>query len=261
MSPQKRFTFFCFSKSLEPPKTGSLIAFDAEFVQVQNEESALTAAGSKVTTREGRNALGRVSLLDCETGKVIIDDHVLPREPVLDYLTRFSGIRPADLNPRTTSHRLISARHAYAKMRYLVERYVIHILIDSNRIIMFHSRFTIILFARGCIFVGHGLAKDFLTVNLFVPPSQIIDTVQIYHLEKRRYISLRFLVNYLFRRDMQVEVHDSVEDARAAYDLYLKALELKKEGRFDAVLREIYDHGTQTDWKVGVTTSRNNRNY
>ena len=135
---QKKTHIICFSKSLELPKTGSLIAFDAEFVQVQNEESALTAAGSKVTTREGRNALGRVSLLDCETGKVIIDDHVLPREPVLDYLTRFSGIRPADLNPRTTSHRLISARHAYAKMRYLVERYVVHVPIDSDIILICH---------------------------------------------------------------------------------------------------------------------------
>ena len=90
-----------------------------------------------------------------------------------------------------------------------------------------------------------------------MPPSQIIDTVQIYHLEKRRYISLRYLVNYLFHKDMQVEVHDSVEDARAAYDLYLKALQLKKEGTFDKVLREIYEHGSQTDWKVGVTTSGN----
>ena len=56
---------------------------------------------------------------------------------------------------------------------------------------------------------------------------------------------------------MQVEVHDSVEDARAAYGLYLKALQLKKEGTFDKVLREIYEHGSQTDWKVGVTTSGN----
>lgn len=119
-----KFLTILFIKGLEPQKPGTLIAFDAEFVQVQNEESALTAAGSKITIREGRYALGRMSLLECETGKIIIDDHVLPREPVLDYLTRFSGIRPADLNPRTTSHHLISARHAYAKMRCLVDRYV-----------------------------------------------------------------------------------------------------------------------------------------
>ena len=138
MSFQQKLHFVYFYQSLEPPKSGSLIAFDAEFVQVQNEESALTSTGSKVTTREGRYVLGRMSLLDCGTGETIIDDHVLPREPVLDYLTRFSGIRPADLNPRTTSHSLISARRAYAKMRYLVDRYVVYSLMVAVRIKTYH---------------------------------------------------------------------------------------------------------------------------
>ena len=104
------------------PGRGDLVAFDAEFVQVQHEESILTASGSKVTIREGRNALARMSLIDCRTGHVIIDDHVLPREPIVDYLTRFSGIRPADLNPRASTHHLITTRDAYLKMRLLLDR-------------------------------------------------------------------------------------------------------------------------------------------
>ncbi len=100
----------------------NIFAFDAEFVQTQNEESTLTASGSKVVIREGRYAVGRISLLDCKTGKTLIDDHVLPREPVVDYLTRFSGIVASDLNPKTTRHHLISARFAYLKMRYLVDK-------------------------------------------------------------------------------------------------------------------------------------------
>jgi hypothetical protein len=33
----------------------------------------------------------------------------------------------------------------------------------------------------GAVFVGHGLRKDFRTLNLFVPPArQVIDTVRIY---------------------------------------------------------------------------------
>ncbi len=155
-----------------------LVAFDAEFVQVQHENSILTATGSKMVLREGRNALGRMSLIDCRTGRTIIDDHVLPREPVVDYLTRFSGLKPAgknrrtilqelvlrfadstdntiqtnnivtyhpfdpsslsllsplvhfsnflkkktDLNPKISPHNLISSKHAYLKMRYLVDR-------------------------------------------------------------------------------------------------------------------------------------------
>ena len=67
-----------------------------------------------------------------------------------------------------------------------------------------------------------------------------------------RYISLRFLVNYLLERDMQQDIHDSIEDARAAFDLYLKAVEYKKNGDFDKVLRDIYEFGRKTEWKLGV---------
>ncbi len=49
---------------------------------------------------------------------------------------------------------------------------------------------------------------------------------------------------------MQQEIHDSVEDSRAAYELYLKALELKRQGTFDDVLMEIYEKGQEADWKV-----------
>lgn len=107
---------------VEFPEQGGLVAFDAEFVQVQIEESRLTATGSKRTMKEGRNALARISLINCQTGTVIIDDHVLPREPVVDYLTRFSGIRPGDLDPASSTHRLITMRDAYLKMRVLLDR-------------------------------------------------------------------------------------------------------------------------------------------
>lgn len=96
------------------------------------------------------------------------------------------------------------------------------------------------------------MSQDFATANIFVPPSQIIDTVEIFHLPKMRYISLRFLVNYLLKRDMQQDIHDSIEDARAAFDLYLKAVEYRKSGEFGKVLREIYDFGRKTEWKLGV---------
>jgi PAB-dependent poly(A)-specific ribonuclease subunit 2 len=112
---------YCYKKS-DLNNICDLIAFDAEFVQVQHEDSILTATGSKIVLKEGRNALGRMSLIDCRTGNTIVDDHVLPREPVVDYLTRFSGIKPSDLNPKISPHHLINSRHAYLKMRYLVDR-------------------------------------------------------------------------------------------------------------------------------------------
>ena len=92
-------------------------------------------------------------------------------------------------------------------------------------------------------------------VNLVVPNQQIIDTVEMFHQERMRYISLRFLTNYILGRDMQTDTHDSVEDAMAAYELYLKALELKKSGTFAKTLNELYEYGRKTDWKLGVDAS------
>jgi PAB-dependent poly(A)-specific ribonuclease subunit 2 len=85
---------------------------------------------------------------------------------------------------------------------------------------------------------------------LVVPASQIIDTVEIYHKPAQRYISLRFLTNFVLGRDMQQEVHDSVEDALAAYELYCKAVELKREGLFQKLLDDLYEYGEKNDWKV-----------
>lgn len=102
------------------------------------------------------------------------------------------------------------------------------------------------------------MRQDFATVNIFVPPSQIVDTVEIFHLPRMRYISLRFLVNYILKKDMQQDVHDSIEDARAALELYIKAIEFKRDGTFDKVLRDIYDFGRKVDWKLGVNLSSRN---
>lgn len=105
---------------------------------------------------------------------------------------------------------------------------------------------------RGCIFVGHGLSQDFRVINICIPPNQIIDTAEIYHQPNQRYISLRFLTNYVLGRDMQQEVHDSIEDAKAAYELYNKALMLKDEGKFDEYLQQVYTDGHRTQFKLGV---------
>lgn len=115
------------------PGEGDLVAFDAEFVSVQEEESTLSESGSKLVVRETRYAVARISVIDCRTDSVVVDDYVLPRERVVDCLTRFSGIVPSDLDPKQSPHHLIDARSAYLKLRHLLE--------------------------RGCIFVGHGLQQ------------------------------------------------------------------------------------------------------
>lgn len=50
-----------------------------------------------------------------------------------------------------------------------------------------------------------------------VPPEQVIDTVEIYRLPDQRKISLRFLAYCLLNSDIQLETHDSIEDAKTVY--------------------------------------------
>ena len=75
------------------------------------------------------------------------------------------------------------------------------------------------------------------------------------HQPNSRYISLRYLTDYVFETDMQQEVHDSIEDARAAHDLYIKAQEMKREGKFQDYLMNLYAHGNKTQFKLGVANA------
>lgn len=110
----------------------------------------------------------------------------------------------------------------------------------------------------GCIFVGHGLSKDFrtisanaftwtrttLTSDIFVPPDQVLDTVSIYSMPgSRRKLSLRFLSWYILKKDIQTSTHDSIEDARYALLLYRKFLEYESAGTFDDVMEDVFNEG------------------
>lgn len=145
------------SNAAKLPDFGDLIAFDGEFVTVALEQSEVSANGQRVVSEEGRQILARMSLLhggkpSLQSGEedpleLLADDYILPMEPVLDYVTRFSGIVAEDLNPLTSKHAILTHRAAYLKLRYFID--------------------------RKFIFVGHGLQKDFETANIFVPPEQV----------------------------------------------------------------------------------------
>ncbi len=113
---------YCPSKADSLPGNGDLVAIDAEFVCVQQEESIITPSGSKEIISEARNALARLSIIHCQTNEVIIDDFVLPMEPVVDYMTRFSGIVQNDLDPNNSPQSLVTPQEAYLKVRLLMER-------------------------------------------------------------------------------------------------------------------------------------------
>ena len=84
------------------PRAGTLIAIDAEFVSLQQEEVEYRSDGTKKLIRPSRMALARVSVVRGEgeaTGVPFIDDHIQVSEPIVDYLTEFSGIRRESSGP------------------------------------------------------------------------------------------------------------------------------------------------------------------
>uniref|UniRef100_A0A2M4AYG9 RNA exonuclease 4 n=1 Tax=Anopheles triannulatus TaxID=58253 RepID=A0A2M4AYG9_9DIPT len=135
--------------------------------------------------------LGRVSLVN-EHGEVLVDCHVKPQRPVIDYRTQISGIRPEHME----------AGFDFAPVRELVRKLI-----------------------RGRILVGHALRNDLAVLNLRHPKHNIRDTARYKPICKKIHAhgtpSLKTLAKELLRMDIQEGTHDSVEDARAAMKIYL----------------------------------------
>jgi PAB-dependent poly(A)-specific ribonuclease subunit 2 len=74
----------------------------------------------------------------------------------------------------------------------------------------------------------------------------VIDTVDLYFIkERQRRISLRFLTWFILKQDIQLETHDSIEDARSALLLYKAYQELEEQRAFDDKLEELYRVGRE----------------
>ncbi|TKY88917.1 hypothetical protein EX895_002158 [Sporisorium graminicola] len=261
----------------ELPGPGTLVAIDAEFVALNQEELEIRSDGTRSVIRPTKLSLARVSVVRGQgekEGEAFIDDHIYTPEEVVDYLTKFSGILPGDLDPQTSRHTVVPLKAAYKKLRLLVD--------------------------RGCIFIGHGLKKDFRIINIFVPPQQVIDTVDLYHSANHpRRLSLRFLSWFLLKVDIQSGAsannqvtareeakskaseagqegkeavenvaqsaagagstaveggHDSIEDALAALRLFRLYEVFKSSDRLEDVLEDIYEVGRRLNWKPPNST-------
>ncbi|TPX57736.1 hypothetical protein PhCBS80983_g03604 [Powellomyces hirtus] len=223
-----KFTYKILHPSELPTAPGFLCALDAEFVALSKDEAEIRSDGTRSVIRPSRLTLARVSVLRGADGPLegvpFIDEYISTTEEIVDYLTEFSGIKAGDLDTAHSRHPLVSLKSAYKKLRLLVD--------------------------LGCVFVGHGLKKDFRIINILVPNEQVIDTVDIFHIQNRqRKLSLRFLAWCLLRKDIQIEVHDSIEDSRTALALYKKYLQLKAENRFQEALEEVYEEGRALNFK------------
>ncbi|KAL2131448.1 hypothetical protein VTI74DRAFT_5096 [Chaetomium olivicolor] len=220
-------TYRVLDQESERPGPDTIVALDTEFVSLKQPEIQMNSDGERETIRPMSHALARVSVVRGQgehEGEAFIDDYIAIREPVVDYLTLYSGITASDLDPRTTRHNLVSLKTAYKKLWVLLN--------------------------LGCKFLGHGLRQDFRVINIQVPRAQVIDTIEVFYLKSRlRKLSLAFLAWYLLKEDIQLETHDSIEDARTALKLYRKYLEFEDAGILDAMLEDIYKAGRATNFK------------
>lgn len=211
----------------EAPLAGSVVAIDAEFVVINEERVEISCKGIKTLIKPKKTALARISVLRGEEGDKFgvpfIDDYVVNTNRIENYLTRYSGIEPGDLDPETSNKTLVTRQVVYRKIWLLLQ--------------------------LGCIFVGHGLYNDFRNINIHVPQEQIRDTA-LYYLQGRRYLSLRYLAYVLLDQDVQSGNHDSIEDAYIALVLYRKYLDLKEKDIFEQVLNKIYQEGRSSSFKV-----------
>lgn len=207
---------------------GSLVALDAEFIELSPAEYEFGSDGSKTLVRPPKLLLARISVVRGDgpnEGECFIDDYIATSEKIHDYKTAFSGIVEGDLTPGVSDKPLVNLHMAYRKIWVLLN--------------------------LGCVFVGHWLTGDFRMINIFVPPVQVRDTGMCFYLKKeKRKLGLKFLAHYVLDKEVQTGNHESIEDAVSSLLLYKEYLKLKNTGQLESVLFKLYLEGQMNRFKV-----------
>ncbi|XP_046406474.1 RNA exonuclease 4 [Ischnura elegans] len=151
-----------------------VVALDCEMVGIQDGNESM---------------LARVSIVNSK-GQTLYDTFVKPTEPVVDYRTNVSGVRPSDLENGQDFQ--------------LVQTTVANMI-------------------KGRILVGHALKNDMQVLYLSHPRRKTRDTSKykpFREINQGRTPSLKKLAQEILGVTLQSGEHSSVEDARAAMQLY-----------------------------------------
>ncbi|XP_054263023.1 uncharacterized protein LOC128986602 [Macrosteles quadrilineatus] len=160
------------TSEITKPKLTKHIAMDCEMVGVE--------------IGVNKNMLARISLVN-SNGDCVYDKFVKPTEPVLDYRTKVSGVRPRDLENATDFK--------------IVQKEVSDIL-------------------KSRILVGHALKNDLKVLYLSHPKHSMRDTSKFKKFREGKTPALKKLAKKYLGATIQEGEHSSVQDAFAAMQLY-----------------------------------------
>ncbi|KAG5440074.1 hypothetical protein PCK2_000586 [Pneumocystis canis] len=177
-------------KITSPPKLAEQIQFIKSQVPVQSSFLNAAVIDCEMIYTTGGMELARITIYDIN-GKLLLDELIKPKNQIIDFNTRWSGINSLE----------------NAKLS----------LSDLHDIL-----FTKLKLCNSTILIGHGLENDLIALRLI--HKRIIDTALLFQEEKRSQhkYSLKYLAKKYLNRKIQTNMingHDSKEDAQTTLDL------------------------------------------
>jgi RNA exonuclease 4 len=172
------------------PRTQRQTAGSAQATKILAIDCEMVGAGKS----GDKNVLARVSIVNA-VGLVVLDTFVAPSEPITDYRTKWSGVRPFNLRGAP------SLEEITRRVASLV---------------------------AGRLLVGHSIQNDLDALGLRHPPDRTRDTARYPPLMRvlpggrQKPRSLKELAREHLGLEIQGGEHCSIEDARAALSLYQK---------------------------------------